>query len=263
VHIVFDDTVDDKNFSYPVAGPMLCDTVTQKYECVGNINVSLSKWLSMHRLIAKGNPMNTHAPMQKNKTTGHSAEALSNKATQTKVEGAPLNNLSKTSALHQFQTMTNNSQRVAQLHALKDALNQKSRMFTREPRYAIAQLADAGERYSAQPITAPNNTGLPPRLKSGIESLSGMSMDHVKVHFNSAKPAQLNAHAYAQGSDIHVAPGQERHLPHEAWHVVQQQQGRVQPTMQLKDGMSINDNQGLEREADVMGAKAMALFGNN
>jgi hypothetical protein len=29
----------------------------------------------------------------------------------------------------------------------------------------------------------------------------------MKVHFNSAKPAQLNAHAYAQGSDIHVAPG--------------------------------------------------------
>jgi hypothetical protein len=49
-----------------------------------------------------------------------------------------------------------------------------------------------------------------------------MSMDHVKVHYNSSQPAQLNALAYAQGSDIHVAPGQEQHLPHEAWHVVQQ-----------------------------------------
>ena len=36
-----------------------------------------------------------------------------------------------------------------------------------------------------------NNTGLPDNLKHGIESLSGMSMDNVKVHYNSAKPAQL------------------------------------------------------------------------
>jgi Domain of unknown function (DUF4157) len=101
-----------------------------------------------------------------------------------------------------------------------------------------------------------NNTGLPDHLKSGIESLSGLSMDDVTVHYNSSQPAQLNALAYTQGTDIHVAPGQEQHLPHEAWHVVQQAQGRVQPTMQLKDGVPVNDDQGLEREADVMGAKA-------
>ncbi|PSJ18955.1 eCIS core domain-containing protein [Nitrosomonas supralitoralis] len=104
----------------------------------------------------------------------------------------------------------------------------------------------------------PNNTGLPDNLKSGIESLSGISMDNVKVHYNSSQPAQLNALAYAQGTDIHVAPGQEQHLPHEAWHVVQQAQGRVKPTMQMKDGVSVNDDQGLEHEADVMGAKAVA-----
>ena len=101
-----------------------------------------------------------------------------------------------------------------------------------------------------------NDTGLPDKLKSGIESLSGLSMDHVKVRYNSAQPAQLNAHAYAQGSQIHVAPGQERHLPHEAWHVVQQAQGRVKPTVQLKEGHAINDNKELEAEADAMGAKA-------
>jgi hypothetical protein len=100
-----------------------------------------------------------------------------------------------------------------------------------------------------------NNTGLPNRLKAGVESLSGLSMDGVKVHYNSPQPAQLNAYAYAQGSDIHLAPGQEQHLPHEAWHVVQQLQGRVQPTLQAK-GVSINDNDGLEREADLMGSKA-------
>lgn len=103
-----------------------------------------------------------------------------------------------------------------------------------------------------------NNTGLPDKLKSGVESLSGLSMNDVKVHYNSAKPAQLNALAYAQGNQIHIAPGQSKHLPHEAWHVAQQKQGRVKPTTQAK-GVAINDDRGLEREADVMGAKAMQM----
>jgi hypothetical protein len=98
---------------------------------------------------------------------------------------------------------------------------------------------------------------MPDQLKSGVEQLSGLSMSDVKVHYNSPQPAQLNALAYAQGSDIHVAPGQERHLPHEAWHVAQQKQGRVQATTQLKTGTPVNDDPGLEREADVMGAQAM------
>lgn len=108
-------------------------------------------------------------------------------------------------------------------------------------------------------VAKPNNTGLPDNLKSGIENLSGMSMDNVKVHYNSSKPAQLNALAYAQGTDIHVASGQEKHLPHEAWHVVQQAQGRVKPTMQMKGGVPVNDDKGLEREADVMGGRAVQI----
>jgi Domain of unknown function (DUF4157) len=103
-----------------------------------------------------------------------------------------------------------------------------------------------------------NQTGLPDNLKSGVESLSGMSMDAVRVHYNSGQPAQMNAHAFAQGTDIHVAPGQEQHLPHEAWHVVQQAQGRVRPTLQMKSGVPVNDDKGLEQEADVMGQRASA-----
>jgi len=105
--------------------------------------------------------------------------------------------------------------------------------------------------------TIPNHTGLPDQLKSGIESLSGISLDQVKVHYNSHKPAQLQAHAYAQGSEIHIGPGQEKHLPHEAWHIVQQAQGRVRPTMQMKGAVSINDDSSLEAEADMMGAMAL------
>ena len=105
---------------------------------------------------------------------------------------------------------------------------------------------------------AENRTGLPDRIKNGVESLSGYSLDAVKVYKNSPKPAQLQAYAYTQGTDIHVAPGQERYLGHEAWHVVQQMQGRVQPTTQLQ-GVAVNDNEGLEREADVMGERAVKL----
>ncbi len=120
------------------------------------------------------------------------------------------------------------------------------------------QEGQGGSEASGNPAPA-NRTGLPDQLKSGIESLSGLSMDKVKVHYNSAKPARLNALAYAQGSDIHLAHGQEQHLPHEAWHVVQQAQGRVKPTMQMKQGVGLNDDQGLEHEADVMGGKAVQM----
>lgn len=104
-----------------------------------------------------------------------------------------------------------------------------------------------------------NKTGMPDSLKSGIESLSGMNLDDVRVHYNSAKPAQLNAHAFAQGREIHVASGQEKHLPHEAWHIVQQAQGRVKPTTQMKAGVAVNDDPSLEHEADMMGAKAAGI----
>lgn len=108
------------------------------------------------------------------------------------------------------------------------------------------------------PVQKKNETGMPDNLKNGIEELSGFSMDDVRVHYNSDKPATVQALAYTQGTDIHVAPGQERHLPHEAWHVAQQMAGRVEPTTEV-GGMPVNDNADLEHEADVMGAKANSL----
>lgn len=163
--------------------------------------------------------------------------------------------------LKTFQHITQHSGRAAQLKSLGAMMDAPAVQCMGEEEDAT-QVKSASENTAqfetAAEVPKPNNTGLPDNLKSGIESLSGMSMDHVKVHYNSSQPAQLNAHAYAQGSEIHVAPGQEQHLPHEAWHVVQQAQGRVQPTMQMKAGVAVNDDVGLEAEADVMGAKALA-----
>ena len=127
----------------------------------------------------------------------------------------------------------------------------------------MVQFQEIADHYTQQqkvPVQKKeNNTGLPDNLKSGIENLSGYSLDDVKVHYNSDKPAQLQAHAYAQGTDIHISSGQEKHLAHEAWHVVQQKQGRVKTTLQMKGGLNINDEIGLEQEADVMGEKAIQL----
>jgi hypothetical protein len=156
-----------------------------------------------------------------------------------------------------YQQMASNSPQVQQLKAIQEMANDSSQ---------VKQLKDyqsMANSYTAETTQLKaNNTGLPDQLKSGVESLSGMSMDHVKVHYNSDKPSQLQAHAYAQGSEIHVAPGQEKHVPHEAWHVVQQAQGRVKPTMQMKAGVPVNDDAGLENEADVMGAKALQTQGD-
>ena len=100
-----------------------------------------------------------------------------------------------------------------------------------------------------------NKTGIPDHLKSGLENQSGMDLSDVRVHYNSPEPARLKALAYTEGQHIHLAPGQEKHLPHEAWHVVQQRQGRVRPTTQLK-GVGINDDPSLEQEADALGRRA-------
>jgi hypothetical protein len=123
---------------------------------------------------------------------------------------------------------------------------------------AMQQVSQEGEQSPQNNVPMQrkeNTTGLPDQLKAGIENLSGLPLDDVQVHYNSAKPAQVQALAYTQGTEIHVGSGQEQHLAHEVWHVVQQKQGRVQPTFQLR-GIAINDDSALEREADVMGEKA-------
>lgn len=98
---------------------------------------------------------------------------------------------------------------------------------------------------------------IPGGLRTGVESLSGFDMSDVSVYRNSKKPAAVGALAYTQGTDIYVAPGQEKHLPHEAWHAVQQKEGRVQPNNHI-GGVSMNDDANLEKEADRMGVALQA-----
>lgn len=126
----------------------------------------------------------------------------------------------------------------------------------RELRKTIDESPEVEHLTQLQALADNASNRLPRSLSHGIAHLSGLDLSDVQVTYNSSKPAQLDAHAYAQGRDIFVGPGQEAHLPHEAWHVVQQRQGRVQPTGRV-GGVSINDDAALEREADVMGTRAM------
>ena len=97
----------------------------------------------------------------------------------------------------------------------------------------------------------PNLTGIPTQMKLDFEQRSGLSFDDVRVHYNSDKPAQLQALAYTQGTQVYVGPGQERHLKHELGHVVQQMTGLVFPTKVI-NGVTINDSPLLEKMADTM-----------
>lgn len=126
----------------------------------------------------------------------------------------------------------------------------------KRPRQAASDNPPARQlRVFPEMASTDDPTGLPSSLKAGIENLSGFAMDDVRVHYNSPRPAQLRALAYTQGNDIHVGIGQEKHLAHEAWHVAQQKQGRVKPTLRLA-GTQINDDAALEHEAEVMATKA-------
>ena len=92
---------------------------------------------------------------------------------------------------------------------------------------------------------------LPEPLKKSMENLSGADLSDVRVHYNSPLAGQQRAVDYARGNDIHLAPGQERQLPHEAWHVVQQRQGRVSPTARSHIGLS-DDADTLATERDLL-----------
>ena len=111
-------------------------------------------------------------------------------------------------------------------------------------RQAVIQKAEERQRRQQ-----PNLTGIPTQMKLDFEQRSGLSFDDVRVHYNSDKPAQIGALAYTQGPQVHIGPGQDRHLRHELGHVVQQKHGIVRPSGKLR-GRQVNTNPQLEQQAD-------------
>lgn len=93
--------------------------------------------------------------------------------------------------------------------------------------------AESGRWLSLDPLAEayPGHNPYAFGLHNPLRFVDPDGREAVTVDFNSSGLASIGARAYAQGSSVHLMPGQEKHLPHEAWHVVQQNQGRVRPTL--------------------------------
>ena len=127
-----------------------------------------------------------------------------------------------------------------------------------------------------QPATKP--TGLPPLLKSAAMSLGhgkplmpevrsdmerafGHDFSTVRIH-EGTQAQSIGMTAYAQGEDLHFAPGEYRPtspegrklIGHELTHVVQQRTGRA--ALPHGSTLPINSDTALEAEADALGTKA-------
>jgi hypothetical protein len=105
-------------------------------------------------------------------------------------------------------------------------------------------------------------TPLPPALRARMEAALGADFSRVRVH-EGAHVAALGARAYAEGTDLHFAPGAYRPdapegqelIGHELAHVAQQAEGRVTAARQAH-GVAVNDDPALEDEATERGIRA-------
>lgn len=103
---------------------------------------------------------------------------------------------------------------------------------------------------------------MPEDVQAKMSGAFGTDLSSVRI-FEGARAPALGARAFTTGTEVHFAPGEyqptsqsgQELLGHELAHVVQQSQGRVHATAQAK-GVAINDDAGLEHEADEMGARA-------
>lgn len=124
---------------------------------------------------------------------------------------------------------------------------------------AIAQLKTAVEEaFSPRNfLSVPAGAGeaLPAHIRTHHETASGVSLHDAQVFRNSPLPERWNAEALTFGRRVFLGPGKERHLAHEAWHVVQQKRKAVHADFRIgKTG--VNTSARFENEADRMGALA-------
>jgi LysM repeat protein len=108
-----------------------------------------------------------------------------------------------------------------------------------------------------------SSTKLPDNVQAKMENSFGEDFSDVNIHDNSTKAEDLGAKAFAQGKDVHFAPGEfqpnskqgQELIGHELTHVVQQKEGKVQGgDVHGKD--MVNQDVSLEKEADDAGKLA-------
>ena len=127
---------------------------------------------------------------------------------------------------------------------------------------ASIQRKAAGDLPSAQ-LKESDGAGsaLPAQTQQKMERSFGADFSDVRVH-QGAQATEMGAHAYAQGANLHFAPGQynpgsqsgDALIGHELTHVVQQKSGKVSSPQ--GKGASVVADHGLESQADRAGDRA-------
>lgn len=123
------------------------------------------------------------------------------------------------------------------------------------PRYGIGAVDERA-------VASRAGKAMPAGVRAKMEGALGVDFSAVRIHEGPEAEA-VGALACTQGTAIHFAPGQyqpesqrgQELLGHELTHVVQQARGRVQAARQV-NGVGLNDDPGLEREADDRGREA-------
>jgi hypothetical protein len=162
-----------------------------------------------------------------------------------------------------FEQETDRVDDTAPMQAVREALLQRrstDRTTTGLP--AVLSTA-AGATSGSNAQREQNVTGMPIAVRAKLELALGADFSGVRVHYDSRLPAELGATAFAQGNNIHIAPGNwapetargQEILAHELTHVSQQRAGRVVPTAAM-NGIKLNNEPALEIEADTAGRLA-------
>jgi Domain of unknown function (DUF4157) len=139
-----------------------------------------------------------------------------------------------------------------------------------QPQQRITQIPLQHQHPESLTTFHSNQTGIPTPVLRKMEGFLGQEFSNVRVQTNSPSAVEIGAQAYTHGNQLHFAPGKfqpetatgQQLLGHELTHVVQQQQGLVKPTIQLKNGLIINKEASLESEADNYGRQIANFQGN-
>ncbi len=166
-------------------------------------------------------------------------------------------------AEHDHKNQQNNSRANAENDQQQEHESQHGGSELSPPEFSVdsppTQFKSADDS-SKQPIQSNKSETQKPGPIGQLEAQFGADFSNVKIYEGSGEAESLQAKAFARGNEIHFASGMydpnsksgQELLGHEAAHVVQQRQGRVQADAQRK-GVKTNENSGLESEADQAG----------
>lgn len=169
---------------------------------------------------------------------------------------------------HSTRSAANESSSKSQSFAAPGSLQLKDEKKKPAAQHKSAQLAAAPKKEKKAQAKMAGTSQLKAKNQDVIGKMGeamGADFSSVNIHEGS-KASDVGALAYTQGNDIHFAQGKfdtnstsgKALLGHELAHVVQQREGRVQPTTSI-NGLPVNDSPSLENEADAIGNKVASI----